>query len=141
MWLIDDILKGLPENSLLREKLRTLEEKFASLETEVAILKDDNRKLRTENEKLKNRIEGLTHAPDLHEQEKEILRYLFRSDVDRDLGSIIRNLNFEHPEEAKLRLNNLSKLRYVIEPPRLPIRMNAYRLTDKGREYVLNNLL
>ncbi len=141
MGLLTDILKDLPLSANLQEKVRTFEAENAALKTENAILKDDLHQAKGEIQKLEKRIEELTHTDDLHEQEKKILRYLFRSDVDRDLGSIIRNLKFEHPEEAKLRLSNLSRLRYVISPPRLPVRITAYQLTDKGREYVLNNLL
>jgi predicted nuclease with TOPRIM domain len=143
MGLLTDILKDLPLSANLQEKVRTFEAENAALKTENAILKDDLRQAKAEIQKLEKRLEELTHTPELHEQERAILRYLFRSDVDRDSGSIISSLNFEHPEEARLRLNNLSKLGYV-QPPRsrpMPGRIPQYRLTDKGREYVLNNLL
>jgi transposase len=52
MGLIDDILKGLPENALLRAQMRELADKYAALETENAILKDDIRKLQAENKRL-----------------------------------------------------------------------------------------
>ena len=142
MGLLTDILKDLPLSTNLQEKVRTFEAENAALKTENAILKDDLHQAKGEIQKLEKRIEELTHMPDLGEQEKEILRYLFRSDVDRDSGSIIRSLNFEHPEEARLRLNNLSNLGYIQPPPSRPMpgRIPQYRLTDKGREYVLDNL-
>ena len=43
MSLFSDILKGLPENAVLRAKVREAEAKSAALQTENAILKDDNR--------------------------------------------------------------------------------------------------
>ena len=46
MGLLDDILKGLPLNALLREKINDVEIKYAAIETENAILKDDNNKLK-----------------------------------------------------------------------------------------------
>jgi hypothetical protein len=52
MGLIDDILKGLPENALLRAQMRELADKYAALEMENAILKDDVRKLQAENKRL-----------------------------------------------------------------------------------------
>ena len=45
MGLFDDILKGLPVNAVLREKINDVEAKYSAIETENAILKDDNRKL------------------------------------------------------------------------------------------------
>src|SRR5258706_16444871 len=46
MGILYDMLKGLPLNAVLREKINDIEAKYAALETENAILKDDNRKLR-----------------------------------------------------------------------------------------------
>jgi hypothetical protein len=48
MGILYDVLKGLPLNAVLREKINEIEAKYAALETENAILKDDMRKLREE---------------------------------------------------------------------------------------------
>jgi hypothetical protein len=46
MSLFTDILKGLPENAVLRSKVADAEARYAALETENAILKDDLRDAR-----------------------------------------------------------------------------------------------
>lgn len=43
MSLFDDIIKALPENTILRERARLLVEENESLKQEVATLKDDLR--------------------------------------------------------------------------------------------------
>jgi len=144
MGLLTDILKDIPLSANLLEKIRTFEEEIASLKQENAMLKDDLHQAKGEIQKLEKRIEELTHLPDLHERDKEILRYLFRTDVDPYPASIAQSLNFEHLAEVELRLNNLIKLGYIRRPNSNVMiggSMPEYRLTDKGKEYVLNNLL
>jgi hypothetical protein len=48
MGILYDMLKGLPLNAVLREKINDVEAKYAALDIENAILKDDIRKLRKE---------------------------------------------------------------------------------------------
>ena len=57
MGMITDILKGLPLNVVLRDKLQQLEKKYDDLEAE-------NNKLNKENRNLKDEIENLK-APSL----------------------------------------------------------------------------
>ncbi len=87
------------------------------------------------------RVEPDKYEPD--ERDREILWYLFQSNVDRNLGSIVRNLRFEYSEEAVSYLEKLTKHGYVRLPPRWSV-MNQfpeYALTPKGRDYVVKNLL
>ncbi len=77
------------------------------------------------------------------EKDKEIMQYLFQSNVDRVLSVIKSQLNFEHTEELKLHLNTMIKhghvhTRYNYRQGR---RFLEYWLTDKGRDYVVRNLL
>jgi predicted nuclease with TOPRIM domain len=69
LGIIDDIIKGLPENSNLRDRVRVLGDENESLKTENAILKDEKRKLEGEVVRLKDEIKRLTHTDDLEEAE------------------------------------------------------------------------
>lgn len=86
------------------------------------------------------------HEPEEYEpneRERQILWYLFQSNVDRDLGSIVACLRFQYSEETVHYLENLAGHGYIRLPPRWSV-TNAfpeYRLTPKGREYVMKNLL
>jgi hypothetical protein len=78
-----------------------------------------------------------------NERERQILWYLFQPNVDRNLGSIVAGLRFQYSEEAVHYLENLAGHGYVRFPPRWSV-TNAfpeYRLTPKGREYMMKNLL
>jgi hypothetical protein len=55
MGLIDDILKGLPANAVLREQIGQLNALKAAAETENAILKDDLREAKAEITGLKSK--------------------------------------------------------------------------------------
>ena len=52
MGILDDILKGLPVNPLLREKIADVEAKYDASETENSILKDGLRDAKAEIAKL-----------------------------------------------------------------------------------------
>lgn len=84
-------------------------------------------------------LESAEYQPD--ETERRILAYLFRDKVDRDIGSIVKALNFAHAEEARFHIERLTKHHYV-EPPR-PFRAShlfpGYKLGQKGREFVIQN--
>lgn len=75
-------------------------------------------------------------------KEKEVLRYLFKSDIDRSLIGIQNSLKVEHTEELKYRLNTLIDNGYVRFLKRRNTRRSSnYWLTDNGRAYVLKHLL
>ncbi|MGI9066612.1 MAG: hypothetical protein ACR2HX_09440 [Pyrinomonadaceae bacterium] len=76
MGLLTDILKGLPENAVLRDKVAEAEKRYGTLETENAILKDDLRDAKAEITKLKKQVEELAHkVPTLHDLEIKLLQY------------------------------------------------------------------
>jgi fructose-specific phosphotransferase system component IIB len=56
MGLFTDILKGLPENAVLRSKVAKAEERYGALETENAILKDDLRDAKAVIAELKQQV-------------------------------------------------------------------------------------
>jgi len=80
--LFDEILKGLPVNPLLREKVAELEAKYAATETENAILRDDLRDAKAENQKLKKQIEELSHKDDINDFEIGVLKTIADIGVD-----------------------------------------------------------
>lgn len=96
---------------------------------------------RPRNRTKPHRAEPEEYEPD--ERGRQILWYLFQSNVDRNLGSIVSGLGFQYSEEAIHYLENLARQGYVRLPPRWSVTdlFPEYRLTPKGREYVMKNLL
>ncbi|MGH9944032.1 MAG: ArsR family transcriptional regulator [Pyrinomonadaceae bacterium] len=145
MSIFDDILKGLPANPLLREKLSAAEAKQAELETEVALLKDqlrdsetDKQQLRKENEELKNRIEEFTHIPDLDEIKVAILVFLAQHNGSLYVQELV-SISQMSLTTLEYHLHELIKQDYVETlRPRLT-RPTVCRLRQKGREYVIEN--
>jgi predicted nuclease with TOPRIM domain len=88
MGLFDDILRGLPENAVLRSKVSEAKEENASLKQENAALKDDLRQAKAEIVKLKDENEALKHKPDLEETEIAILRILADDNNDHTAEGI-----------------------------------------------------
>ena len=89
MGLVDDILQGLPVNSLLREKVNQLNAEKAAVETELAILKDANRELAAENQKLKKQVEELSHKDDdLDETEIKLLLVIANTPYDHAVRAL-----------------------------------------------------
>lgn len=140
MGIFDDILKGLPANANLREKISEAEAKQAALETENAILKDDNRKLTLERQQLQDEINRLTHSADLDEIKIQTLaalaqhgQSLYKSDLQARLQLQRTHIDYHVQElidQGYLKMYN----------PR-PGRMRTYGLTQKGRDYVIKNNL
>jgi hypothetical protein len=80
--------------------------------------------------------ESHPYSPD--EKDKEILRYLYRSDVDRLLSFVAEAAHLD-PTETEFRLNRLIANGFVRRParPRASNPFPEYRLLDKGIELVL----
>ena len=73
----------------------------------------------------------------LDEKDKEILRYLYRHNVDRLLNYVAEAAGLD-PTETRYRLNRLNKHGFVRLPGRPRVgTFPEYRLLDKGVEYVL----
>jgi DNA-binding transcriptional ArsR family regulator len=142
MGLFDDILKGLPENAVLRDKVREAEAKNAAIETENAILKDDLREAQAENKRLKEQIQSLTHTDDLHEIQIKIIKLLAQKLPNCRAAFIAESLQ-AHPTEIEFHLGVLEKQGYVTSRRMRPtIGPYFYYLKQKGKEYaVKNNLL
>jgi DNA-binding MarR family transcriptional regulator len=135
MSLIDEILQGLPVNSLLREKVAKLDAEKATTETENAILKDDNRNLKTENAQLKKQIEGLTtYNAELDEMELEFMKTISAHDtLTADEIAQRLQLNLQRVRYHLQRLQDVGYVRratmYVDVPP--------YSLTHEGRGFLI----
>lgn len=77
------------------------------------------------------------YEPDARED--EILWYLFQSNVDRALDSIVDNLRFQYSEEALHRLERLARAGYVLLPRWVTATaFPQFALTPLGREYVIS---
>jgi hypothetical protein len=134
MGLVDDILQGLPVNSILREKVGQLNAEKAAVDEENAILKDDNRELKAEIAKLKNQVRELTHD-DLGEVERELIRLVATNEDADDAAEVYApQLNLT-PKQVEIYLGSLCDQEY------LSYFATYYSLTDKGRAYVLKNKL
>lgn len=83
-----------------------------------------------------------SHVYEPDDKDKEIIRYLYKSDVDRLPKFIAEAAGLDGPE-TELRLNKLIKEGYVRRPPRRTGRdaflPNQYPLTDKGKQFVIDN--
>jgi septal ring factor EnvC (AmiA/AmiB activator) len=136
--LIDDILQGLPVNSLLREQVSQLNAQKAAIETELAIAKDDKHKLQTENADLKKQIKELSHIEDsIEETEIELLRLISRVHYNNASVEMLATLSKLHSERATYYLKRLCDLDYLTLSPYT----YRYSFTHKGREYLIKNNL
>jgi len=133
MGLITDILKGMPVNAVLQEKIQGLEKKYEELEAENARLKDENREL-------KSKLEGLTSSDELCENEVKILTLLSLHNQEFTAEQIARELSL-----------NLTKTEYYLEKmwkkqvyshDYSNERPSEYYLAQGRREYlVMNDLI
>lgn len=129
MGLIDEIMQGIPVNSLLREKVAQLNGEKAAAETENAILKDDLRQANAEITKLKQQIEKLTHKENPDDMEMEFLKAISSHDhlTDDELASLLK-LNLQR---ARYHLQRLQDIGYLSRGKR--------PLANKSRPYVLSH--
>ena len=140
MGLVDDILQGLPVNSLLREQVSQLNAQKAAVDEQNAILSDDNRELKAEIAKLKKQVEELTHNPDLDETDILLLKEIaLAQHGEPTAAQFAKNLGLnlilvEH------HLYRLIDLKYASAWSLGG--GDRYQLEQKGREYAIkNNLL
>jgi predicted nuclease with TOPRIM domain len=111
MSLFTDILKGLPENAVLRSKVADAETRYAALETENAILKDDLRDANTEIRKLKKQIEELTHTDNLNEAEITLLQSVSKHQ-DVNIVSVAQKFGIDRGR-VEYHIQRLIDLKYV----------------------------
>lgn len=140
-----DFVKDIPHIAVLKEKITTLEAKTASAETENAILKDDLREakieiqnLKDENKRLKDEIDTLTQPTDLDETLVKILIYLGQPNRDNYAQSIAAALEV-NPTRLAYYLGELEKQKYLSSVRPMRTRPTSYKLTQKGREFLVTN--
>lgn len=138
MGLIDEILQGIPVNSLLREKVTKLDADKAAAEAENAILKDDLRVANAEITKLRNQVDKFAHKENLDEMEIEFLKAISAHDglTDDEVTTLLK-LNLQRARYHLQRLRDVGYLTrsdhsFVGEP--LP-----YYLTQEGRGFLIAN--
>jgi chromosome segregation ATPase len=131
MSIFDEILQGLPVNSLLREKVTDLHAEVDALRAKNASCKDDLREAKTQIAKLEKRIESLTNQPALEDIEIEIIKLLSKHIQIRE-PELPHLLDVSH---AKIQhhLAQLKNFGYVRSRKVFPF--TAYRLTEKGLAY------
>ena len=142
MSLFTDILKGLPENAILRDKVREAEANQAKLETENAILKDDLHEAKAEIAKLQQQLDKFTHK-DLDTIELELLVQISKIDYAHAVASVLQ-LNFFPNltlERVRYHLANLEELEYI-RGGVINRLGTQYAVTQNGRKLLLQkNLL
>ena len=135
MGLFTDILKGLPENAVLRDKVAEAEKRYGALETENSILKDDLRDAKAEIAKLKKQTEESTRKDlNLNETEITILRVFDKTSgpVEDEVIASHCGLKFQ---VTKFHLERLENSGCVSSYG------GFYSLSHKGREYLISNNL
>lgn len=133
MGIFDDILQGLPVNSVLREKVAELNAQKAAAETENAILKDDLRKAKAEIAKLQDQIKELSHKDDLSENDVIVLRAAVN---DQYAYVMSESINLDQIV-IEYHLNRLTDWGYLTKHSGWPNRPDAFGLTQKGRTYLV----
>jgi hypothetical protein len=146
MGVIWDIIKDIPTAAALKERISDFESKLASLETENDLLKIDLekangqiRQLKSENEKLNNQLNP--SEPAIHEMAQRILDVfaqtnnapVFKEYVFEAIGGD-RTITSYYFDDLK---NN----RYIESTGFTRGRPVPYRLTQKGKKYVIEHSL
>jgi chromosome segregation ATPase len=131
MSIFDELLQGLPVNSLLREKVTDLRAEVDALRAENASCKDDLREAKAQIAKLEERIESLTKQPALEAIEIEIIKLLAKN-VQIPEPEFPHLLDVSH---AKIQ-HHLAQLKnYGYARSKKVFPFTAYRLTEKGLAY------
>jgi len=123
--LIDDILKGLPENARLREQL-------ATLRSQVEMLQQENLNLKTENQNLRHQKHSQDELPDIQQR---IMTLLSTRDDKPLTNEIAETLNISSGD-ADFHVTELSRdgLITCIDLDMYP----GLFLTHEGRRYLIN---
>jgi len=130
MGFITDILKDIPVNAVLRSKIKELGKKYEEIEAENTQLKD-------ENQKLKSKVKELTNGGELCENEVKILQLLSSTTRRLTAATIAGELSLSFTKTDYY----LGKMRrkYVNSADWSNNRASEYYLTQKGREYLVEN--
>lgn len=137
MGFLTDILKGLPENALLRSKVAEAEERYGALETKNAILKDDLRNAKAEIKQLEKQIQEFTHDYGLSKIEVEILLYFADPHVLVDVEMLLDKLQI-HPARLQHYIENLEERGFLVTPRDMfGNQLAMLELLPKGRAYLV----
>lgn len=130
MGILIDILKEIPINAVLRDKLQELEKRYEELEFE-------NTQLKGENQSLKSKVKELTSTGGLGENETKILILLSLHNQALPDELIAGELGLSLTK-TKYYLEKMWK-QYVYSYDYTNERPSGYYLTQKGREYLVEN--
>jgi hypothetical protein len=133
MGWITDILKEVPLSAVLREKL-------SDVEREVTALKQENATLREENARLKLELRPPIESAGLSDIETQILILLSleRGYVMPEKMSFMLKLS---PTKSDYYTSKLHDDGYISCPPLIMDGIMRFKLSQKGREYLVKNNL
>jgi len=137
--LLDEVLKGLPDNARLRADVTAYAKRVEELEDEVASLKDDKRRLELENARLEAVVENRESQPVLDDMEIEFLKAISAHD---ELSAEQLSQAFQvNLQRARFHLERLVKIE-VTHGRWNADNTQSFGLTQKGRGYLISkNLL
>ncbi len=133
MGAIFDMLKGMPINAVLREKLDVLEKKYEALEFE-------NEKIKQENQALKDSLAAFENedatSTDLNGDMVKILQHIASSEQPLAAETIAVQLHLK-PTTVEYYLQ-LDSMKYA-RPATITSGSLRYHLTQEGRRYLVEN--
>ena len=130
MGFILDILKDIPVNAVLRDKLQQKEREYEELEAE-------NNKLRNENQRLKSKVKELTSSDELCENEVNILKLLSSIGRKTTAETIAGELGLSLIK-TKYCLDKMNR-QYVFSHDYSGGKLSVYYLNQKGRAYLVEH--
>jgi len=130
MGIVFDILKDIPFNEELHEKIKELEKRYEELEAESG-------RLKKENQELKVKINELTNKGELCADDVKIMLFLASRDTGADANAIAEHLKLGLAETEDYLDNKLNQ--YVRSVGFASGRPAEYYLTQKGGEYLVKN--
>ena len=144
--LLDDVLKGLPDNARLRGDVIAYAKRIEELESEIASLKDDKRELQAANKRLNERLTEQTdrqgdNTEDLNLDDMEIEFLKMMSAFESLTAESIAQGRQLHLQRVRFHLERLISLDLIdsFSPFGDPA---IHNLTQKGRAYLIQkNLL
>jgi hypothetical protein len=152
MGLVDDILQGLPENSVLREKVGLLIEEMEFLTMEVVSLKDDLGEARGNIAKLGARVDylnqivlnepvariiGLIDVPAVR-----IMRLIADAEHSEPWAEFLAEMLGLHMLMVEYHLERLVATEFIYRNLAHDEMPHTYTLMQKGRDYLIaSNLL
>jgi len=128
---IYDLVKEIPTNAVLRDKLRQLEEEHNNLISE-------NAKLKEENEKLKSELKSLRSTDELSDDENKILIFLSSCRREPNAQEIASSVGLSLTK-TQYYLDQMYQ-KYIYSHDYTDGR-SLYFLIEEGRAYLIENNL